>query len=328
MATAEELPRTPTPNYGLNDSISMAAVEEGSNLNISGINNASGLNNMSGIGNMSGMNLDSSFADPNMTRDSSRPATSLSGKGLSSSMILKPEDIPPDIIKRYTDAFKLYEAKKTIKPGKAQPPAEGDDKKGAKKGDDKKKSAPAKKGTDKKGGKNDKTVVEPAVQAPPQPTFTILKGHVLISDLLTLMRALMKNPKEKDLPLYLSILPNSEEVVNRCQLNLDEFLRIMQNAPIPNQDDHFKILDAFETFDDDFKGEFEPEKLKFILATMGEKDLMTQEEIDEILLTFTNPENKSIAYDEFLKTCLSNTNVHDPPPPKTAKKGTKKKATK
>ena len=230
------------------------------------------------------------------------------------------EELTPELIKRYTDTFKLYEQKKTIKPGKGTPPGSAETKDPPKKDA---KEPPKKGGKDaKKGGKD--APPEPQVPAlPPWPQFLIMKGHVLLTDLMTLIRVLLKNPKEKDFGLYLSVLPNAEEIQTRQQISLDEFLKLMQLAPIPNQDDHFKILDAFEVFDHTFDGTVEPEELKNILISMGDPDLLTLEEVNEILTMFINPTTNKISYDEFLKTCLSNTNIHDPPPPKPTKKPAK-----
>ncbi|EFC36604.1 predicted protein [Naegleria gruberi] len=210
-------------------------------------------------------------------------------------------DLPPELIKEYTDGFKLYEQKKTIKPSKPTPVVADKDPKA--KGAVKKEDPKVKKVADKKGAAAQ--VEEPPPG--PQYDFTLLKGHVLLSDLLTLMRGLLKNPKESELNQYLSVLPNCDEVIERKQVTLDEFLKIMALNDLPDQNTHFDILDAFETFDTDFKGDIDPETLRNVLLTMGDKELVTKEEVDEIVNTFCNRTTKAIYYDDIIKTCLSNT---------------------
>ncbi|KAG2385722.1 hypothetical protein C9374_003537 [Naegleria lovaniensis] len=328
MLSAAEEPRTPTPSHGgdipLNASVAM------DDLNVSAIQNSS-MNGLDASAILDPSQLESTTASsrvpPSSSNANSRPSTSASVMGGKQSSLGfgKGEELSPETIKRYTEAFKLYEAKKTIKPGKA-PAADADDGKTKKDGKDAKAKKPDPKKTNSKDAKKSTSPQPETPPTPPQPQITILKNHVLLSDLIILMRALMKNPKEKDLPIYLSVLPNAEEVTQRGQLTLDEFLKIMQLASLPNQDDHFKILDAFETFDtSNFQGTIEPEELKNILLNLGESDLMTPEEVQEIIQQFTDPETKMIRYDDFLKTCLSNTDIHDPPPPKpkTTKKSSK-----
>ncbi|KAF0976689.1 hypothetical protein FDP41_003984 [Naegleria fowleri] len=330
MLSAAEEPRTPTPSHQTLSGNGSGGTEGMDDLNnVSAIQNSS-MNGLDASAILDPSQLESTTASsriPPSSNANSRPSTSASNVmgGKQSSMGFtqgKGEELSPELIKRYTEAFKLYEAKKSIKPGKT-PAAEADDGKTKKDGKDAKKPDPKK--TSAKDSK--KAASTPQPETPPQqPQITILKNHVLLSELIILMRALMKNPKEKDLPIYLSVLPNAEEVTQRGQLTVDEFLKIMQHSPIPNQDDHFTILEAFETFDSsNFQGTIEPEELKNILLNLGETDLMTPEEVQEIIQLFTDPETKLIRYDDFLKTCLSNTDIHDPPPPKpkTTKKSSK-----
>ncbi|KAL9651919.1 hypothetical protein ABK040_000263 [Willaertia magna] len=223
------------------------------------------------LNNNNNIPMSSTTNDESLIEGSSRPTTGLTTSRSQQQQPINESNQPiiltPELIKRYTEGFKLFEQKKGN-----------------------------------------------------------LKNHVLLNEIIVLMRGLLKNPKEKELSYYLNFLPNSEEIQTRGAINLEEFLKLMQAAPIPDLDSHFNILDAFEAFDTDFRGSIDPEEFKNILSTFGDSDLLTLEESNEMITLFTNPETKRIHYDDYIKTCLSNTDIHEVQVKKaSAKPGTREK---
>lgn len=203
------------------------------------------------------------------------------------------------------------------------------------------------------------------------------KKHILAKDLVTVMRALLKNPSDRQMKQYMEQIQ-----LNGEHLSLDQFIRFMGTCDCPNFDDRKTLVRAFEVFDPEQTGYLPVKTFRQVLMSYGDPNDISAEEIEEMINTFGevippiptkkstngestpptsnggsvastarsnvtaassstaqtsqtaqptadgNPEaeaEKFIFYGKFIKACLSNTTIHEKPVKKRSKSKSPKK---
>lgn len=120
---------------------------------------------------------------------------------------------------------------------------------------------------------------------------------VSVADLGDLLRAVGQNPSLKE-------IADLQESVGSKELTYDQYKSIVNREggfkDVGKIEDYIK---AFQFFDKNLTGFISIGEIKYILTSIGEK--LTEDEVDEILKTVPQTENKAVDYAEFVKNILS-----------------------
>lgn len=120
---------------------------------------------------------------------------------------------------------------------------------------------------------------------------------VSATDLGDLLRAVGQNPSLKE-------IADLQDSIGSKDIDFEQYKSIV------NREGGFKdtgkiedYIKAFQVFDKNLTGFISIGEIKYILTSIGEK--LSEDEVDEILKTVPQTENKAVDYAEFVKNILS-----------------------
>jgi calmodulin len=123
-------------------------------------------------------------------------------------------------------------------------------------------------------------------------------GTVTTKELLTVMRALGRNPTQEELADML----NGVDADGNGTIDFPEFLSLMASK-ISDVDPEDEILSAFKVFDKDGNGFISAAELRHIMKKLGQK--FTDEELDEMIRGADIDGDGQIDYQEFVKMMMA-----------------------
>ncbi len=122
-------------------------------------------------------------------------------------------------------------------------------------------------------------------------------GLIALNELGTIMRALAVNPTEAELQEMM----NELEEVNNPTIDFPEFIGFMARKlriVSPKEE----LLEAFKIFDRDGSGMVTFEEFKVVARSFGEKEQLTEEEIQEMIREAdVDSDSGLVPYKEFVK---------------------------
>ena len=110
----------------------------------------------------------------------------------------------------------------------------------------------------------------------------------------TIMRSLGQSPTEHELREIIVEV----DADNSGYMDFSEFLTVMANHIKDEMDTEDDICTAFKVFDEEGKGTISVSDFRTILTTMG--DVLTADEIEEMIKTADNGNKGEINYEEFV----------------------------
>ncbi|KAJ1971166.1 myosin II light chain [Dimargaris xerosporica] len=130
------------------------------------------------------------------------------------------------------------------------------------------------------------------------------QGHIPISSLGTLLRALGQNPTESDLADILSDL-EADLGSKSATVDFATFLKILKRPggfDKPSSEAFEEFIQAFQVFDKEGNGFISAGELRYVLTSLG--DRLTDEEVNDLLKGVDTDKNGNIHYAEFVKMLL------------------------
>ncbi|KAJ6233899.1 ef-hand protein [Anaeramoeba flamelloides] len=126
-------------------------------------------------------------------------------------------------------------------------------------------------------------------------------GKIDLEDIGKLARSLGRIPSEKELEGYTKKIKDEK----LTQISLVEFLEILQDMD-EKQEDIEELRKAFLIFDKKKNGEISVKEFKKILMNHGE--VLSKQEINEIIQDFDPESDGVIDIDDFVQSIISNQN--------------------
>ena len=124
------------------------------------------------------------------------------------------------------------------------------------------------------------------------------EGAISSEQLGSLMAALGYSPSRKELDdMY-----NQADPYHKGKIEFRDFVSMMENRQLPNNDSEDELLKAFRIFDLNGKGYISVDELRHVMTNLGET--ITDEEVDDFIREADVDGDGQINYEEFVRIMM------------------------